>query len=58
LITEDSIRAAAAYMITDEFKSQFASMCQMDTIPDVSLGQMKIIKGDFIERIITPEVID
>jgi len=30
----------------------------MDTIPDVSLGQMKIIKGDFIERIITPEVID
>lgn len=33
-------------------------MCQMDTIPDVSLGQMKVIKGEFIENIITQEVID
>jgi hypothetical protein len=30
----------------------------METIPDISLGQMKVIKGEFIEKIITPEVID
>jgi hypothetical protein len=30
----------------------------MDSIPDISLGQMKIIKGEFIEKIITPEAID
>lgn len=30
----------------------------MDTIPDISLGQMKLIKGEFMERIISPEVID
>lgn len=45
-------------MLTNDFKSQFALMCQMDTIPDVSLGQMKVIKGEFIENIITQEVID
>jgi len=33
-------------------------MCQMDSIPDVSLSQMKVIKGEFIEKIISAEVID
>ena len=30
----------------------------MDSIPDVSLQQMKLIKGEFIEKIINQEVID
>jgi len=30
----------------------------MDSIPDISLSQMKSIKGDFMEQIITPEAID
>ena len=30
----------------------------MDSIPDVSLSQMKVIKGEFIEKIISAEVID
>ena len=45
-------------MLTDDFKHQFSLMCQMDTIPDISLGQMKIIKGEFMEKIITQEVIE
>jgi len=52
-ITDENVRTAAAYSLTDEFRSQFASICQMDTIPDISLGQMKVIKGDFIEKIVT-----
>ena len=30
----------------------------MDTIPEITLGQMKIVKGDFIERVINPEITD
>ena len=45
-------------MVTEEFKTQFTVICQMDSIPDVSLGQMKVIKGEFIENIITPVAID
>ena len=28
----------------------------MDTMPEISLAQMKIIKSDFMEKIVTPEV--
>ena len=45
-------------MITQEFRSLFTTMCQMDSIPDVSLSQMKLIKGEFIEKIITPDITD
>ena len=33
-------------------------MCSVDSIPEISLQLMKRIKGDFMERIITPEVVD
>lgn len=57
-INEEYIKQAADYMLTDEFKAQFQVMCQMDSIPDVSLSQMKVIKGEFIEKIISAEAID
>lgn len=49
---------AAAYMLTDTFRGKFVNFCQMETIPDISLQQMKIVKSDFIERVVTPEVTD
>jgi hypothetical protein len=30
----------------------------MDSMPDVTLSQLKIIKGEFIEKIISPELIE
>lgn len=29
----------------------------MDSIPDISLAQMKIIKGEFMEKIVTSEIV-
>lgn len=57
-ITEEHIREAAAYMLTATFRHQFSLICQMEAIPDISLAQMKLIKGEFMERIISAEVID
>lgn len=45
-------------MVSEEFKAKFTKICQMDVIPEISLGQMKTVKSEFIERIITPETTD
>ena len=45
-------------MLTPDFRALFTLMCQMDSIPDISLSQMKLVKGEFIDRLISPEVID
>jgi hypothetical protein len=49
---------SAAYMLTEDFKSRFTHFCQMDNIPDITLQQMKAVKTDFIERVITPDIND
>ena len=55
-ITEDNLAVAAAYMLTNDFKTRFTHFCQMDNIPEISLAQMKAVKNDFIERVITQDV--
>ena len=45
-------------MVTEEHKANFSSMCSVDSIPEISLQQMKLIKSDFMEKIITPEIIE
>jgi hypothetical protein len=42
-------------MLTDDFKTRFTAFCQMDHIPEISLSQMKTVKNDFIERVISPD---
>jgi hypothetical protein len=37
---------------TEDFKTKFTAMCQMDTIPDISLSKMKAIKTEFMSRIV------
>jgi hypothetical protein len=44
--------------LTTEYKNSFSAMCQVDSIPEISLSQMKLVKGEFIEKIITWEIID
>ena len=41
------------FMVTEGFRQMFGVMCQMDSIPDISLQQMKLIKSEFIEKILT-----
>jgi len=43
-------------MVTDDFKHKFMAICQMDTIPEVTLAVMKAVKADFLEVLINPEV--
>lgn len=57
-ISDEQIQAAATFMVSEEFKAKFTQICQMDVIPDISLGQMKTVKSEFIERIISPETTD
>ena len=49
---------AAAHMLTEDFRSRFVHFCQMDTIPDITLQQMKAVKSDFIERVVNQDVTD
>ncbi len=50
---------AQTYMVTPEFKTAFTLVCQMDSIPEVSLQQMKCVKGNFIEKVVSgPESIE
>jgi hypothetical protein len=42
-------------MLTNDFKTRFTLFCQMDNIPEISLAQMKTVKNDFIERVITQD---
>ncbi len=47
---------AAAHMLTNGFREKFLHFCQMDTIPDITLQQMKLVKSDFIERVVSSDV--
>lgn len=50
-ITEQHLTKATEIMITDEFSNGFRNMCQMDTIPDINLQQIKLVKTEFIDNI-------
>lgn len=52
------MKNALEYTLTATFKDMFTQMCQMDTIPDISLCQMKSIKSGFMEPLLTQEVMD
>lgn len=42
-------------MRSEEFMARFTLFCQMDTIPEISLGQMRAAKTEFMERVISRE---
>ena len=57
-LQEEDLLFAQEFIVSDEFKSKFSAMCQMDSIPEVNLGQMKLIKTNFIDKVITPTFAD
>ena len=57
-ITEEHLLAAQQFLISDQFREKFQSICEMDAIPEVSLSQMKVIKAEFMDHVITPTLSD
>lgn len=52
-ITADHLKEAMEAVQTPEFQEKFRGMCQMDVIPDVTLNQIKIVKGNLIDPLLT-----
>lgn len=50
---EEVLKFAEDFLSSEEFRSKFEVICQMDSIPEVSLSQMKNIKGKLMEELIT-----
>lgn len=56
-ITAELLEAAANYMKTEEFETIYLRISQIDTLPKLNFQQMKVIKTDYIDRLLSPESI-
>ncbi|MFO0118250.1 MAG: hypothetical protein ACK521_11770 [bacterium] len=45
-------------MLTSEFATKFKAICEMQTLPEISLTEMKILKRDLIDSVVTPTLSD
>ena len=52
-ITPECLAIAKEQLATDEFTLKFRGMCQMDVIPEISLGQIKDVKTNLVDPWIT-----
>ena len=57
-VTPDNLSLAQEYMLTPDFASKFKAICEMSTLPEISLVEMKILKRDLIDRVVTPTLSD
>jgi hypothetical protein len=51
---EQNYTFAEQFLASDEFRNKFNHICQMESIPDVTLSQMKTIKSALMDQLITP----
>ena len=49
---------AQQYLTSPAFQEKFQSICTMDSIPEVSLAQMKVIKTEMMDNVVTPTLAD
>ena len=54
LINDEILKESAEFLLTEAFHNKFHEICQMDNIPEISLAQMKVIKGEMIDKIVDP----
>ena len=52
-ITDEHLNQAKEAIDSAEFQEKFRGMCQMDVIPDVTLNQIKVVKGGLIDPLLT-----
>ena len=57
-VTPDHLTAAQQFMLTPEFATKFKSICEMSTLPEISLAEMKVLKKDLIDHVVTPTLAD
>ena len=57
-ISEENLAFAQQYLISEGFATKFQLICTMDSIPEVSLAQMKVIKTEMMDKVITPTLAD
>jgi hypothetical protein len=53
-ITPEHLETAQAFMVTPEFSEKFKAICEMATLPEISLSEMKVLKRDLIDKVVTP----
>jgi hypothetical protein len=47
------MKLASEIVVTPRFAELFRNMCQMDSIPDINLQQIKQVKSEFIDVLLT-----
>ena len=52
-INEEHMNLASEIVVTPRFAELFRNMCQMDSIPDINLQQIKQVKNEFIDVLLT-----
>lgn len=52
-LTGDHLDKAKRLMLTTEFSDQFKNICQIDVIPDLDISQIKHLKTNFIDVLLT-----
>ena len=57
-ISEEHVTFAQQFLVTESYQAKFQTICTMDSIPEVSLQQMKVIKTQLMDRVITPTLAD
>lgn len=52
-ITDEHLVLARETMISPVFKDNFRNMCGMDIIPEITIGQIKVVKAAFVDALLT-----
>ena len=57
-MSEEEYEFAEQFILSDIFREKFTVICQMDTMPEVTLAQLKVIKSNLMDNLITPTFAD
>jgi hypothetical protein len=52
-ISEEQLNKAKEIILTDDFRSRFEALCQMDIIPEIDISEIKLIKMALIDPLVT-----
>jgi hypothetical protein len=52
-ISEEQLKKAKEIILTDDFRSRFEALCQMDIIPEIDISEIKLIKMALIDPLVT-----
>jgi hypothetical protein len=53
VILKEDLDRAKEVILTDDFRHRFESLCQMDIIPEIDISEIKHIKTQLIDPLLT-----